>query len=416
MMSEWKEYKLGDVLNVKHGFAFKGEFFSQVPTKDILLSPGNFNIGGGFKSDKFKFYNGNYPESYILKEDDVIVTMTDLSKEGDTLGYSAKIPSHQGIRYLHNQRLGLVELKDNSVNLNFIYWLLRTRKYQQFIVSSATGTTVKHTSPTRIGEYSFCAPDLPTQIAIAEILSSLDDKIELNNNINKELENLAQTLFKQWFIDFEFPNENGEPYQSSGGEMVESELGRIPKGWSSKTLKDEFNLNMGQSPKGDTYNLSGDGMVFFQGRSDFGFRFPSVRMYTNDPKKIAQKFETLMSVRAPVGDINMAIEKCCIGRGVGAISHPDSLFSYTYHKMFFIQPELKTYDNEGTVFGSINKVTLGNIKTIVPDLNIAKKFDELIKCKDELVFNLSKENQELSNLRDTLLPKLISGELNVKDL
>ncbi len=120
MMSEWKEYKLGDVLNVKHGFAFKGEFFSQVPTKDILLSPGNFNIGGGFKSDKFKFYNGNYPESYILKEDDVIVTMTDLSKEGDTLGYSAKIPSHQGIRYLHNQRLGLVELKDNSVNLNFI--------------------------------------------------------------------------------------------------------------------------------------------------------------------------------------------------------------------------------------------------------------------------------------------------------
>lgn len=414
-MSEWKEYKLGDVINVKHGYAFRGEYFSETPTLDILLTPGNFSIGGGFKQGKLKYYNGDYPISYKLNEGDIIVTMTDLSKEGDTLGYSAKIPKHNEIRYLHNQRIGLLQFTNEDFYKDYIYWVLRSRDYQKFIVNSATGSTVKHTSPSRICEYLFSAPDLPTQTAIAEILSSLDDKIELNNKINYELETLAQTLFKQWFIDFEFPNENGEPYKSSGGEMVDSELGEIPKGWEVKTLKDEFLLNMGQSPKGDTYNLIGDGLIFFQGRSDFGFRFPSVRMFTNDPKKIAEKFETLISVRAPVGDINMAADKCCIGRGIGSISHPRELYSYTYYKILSIQDELKSYDNEGTVFGSINKETLGNIKNIIPSLSICELFNKLILDKDKLIFSNTKRNQELTNLRDTLLPKLISGELEINE-
>jgi type I restriction enzyme S subunit len=178
-MTNWKEYKLGELVNIKHGFAFKGALFSKEPTSDILLSPGNFNIGGGFKTDKFKYYNGDYPSSYILKEGDIIVTMTDLSKEGDTLGYSAKIPPHNDIKYLHNQRLGLLQLKEDKVDLNFIYWVLRTNTYQQFIVSSATGTTVRHTSPTRIGDYLFKAPDYKTQTAIAEILSSLEYVLDL---------------------------------------------------------------------------------------------------------------------------------------------------------------------------------------------------------------------------------------------
>lgn len=198
--------------------------------------------------------------------------------------------------------------------------------------------------------------------------------------------------------------------------MVESELGEIPKGWGVGTLKDEFGLNMGQSPKGDTYNETGDGMIFFQGRSDFGFRYPSIRMFTNDPKKVAKKFETLISVRAPVGDINMAEHDCCIGRGLGSISHPIELFSYTYYKVLSIQEELKSYDNEGTVFGSINKETLGNIKTIIPPLSISNGFDDLVKEKDSLIYNFTNQNQLLTNLRDTLLPKLISGELEINEL
>ena len=400
MMSEWKEYKLGDVLNVKHGFAFKGEFFSTVPTNDILLSPGNFNIGGGFKSDKFKFYNGNYPESYVLKENDVIVTMTDLSKEGDTLGYGAKIPPHQGIRYLHNQRLGLVELKDNSVNLNFIYWLLRTRKYQQFIVSSATGTTVKHTSPTRIGEYSFFAPDLPTQTAIAEILSSLDDKIELNNNINKELEKLAQTLFKQWFIEFEFPDENGEPYQSSGGEMVESELGMIPKNWEIVTLNKLLTVKYGKDHK----HLA-DGNVPLYGSGGI-MRFVEKPLYSKESILIPRKgtLSNLFYLSEPFWSV-------------------DTMFYTEIHNasfgkyLFFVIKSLNLAAMDvGSAVPSMTTKVLNGIKVLKPVDFVMLQFDEIASSIFEKMNHNTKENQELSNLRDTLLPKLISGELNVKDL
>src|SRR5262249_18854131 len=146
----WQEFKLGNLIDIKHGFAFKGEFFSDDPTGEILLTPGNFKIGGGFKDGKFKYYQAEYPKEYVLKEGNVIITMTDLSKNGDTLGYPAKVPNAKGKRYLHNQRLGLVILKDKSIDLDFLYWLMRDAKYQKFIVNSASGSTVKHTSPNRI--------------------------------------------------------------------------------------------------------------------------------------------------------------------------------------------------------------------------------------------------------------------------
>ena len=424
-MSEWKEYKLGDVLNVKHGFAFKGEFFSQVPTKDVLLSPGNFNIGGGFKSDKFKFYNGNYPESYILKEDDVIVTMTDLSKEGDTLGYSAKIPSHQGIRYLHNQRLGLVELKDKSVNLNFIYWLLRTRKYQQFIVSSATGTTVKHTSPTRIGEYSFFAPDLPTQTAIAEILSSLDDKIELNNNINKELEKLAQTLFKQWFIEFEFPDENGEPYQSSGGEMIESELGMIPKDWEIGILDDILEVKGGTTPSTKDASFW-DGIYHWTSPRDLSnLEFPLLidtdkKITAKGLKKISSgllpKGTLLLSSRAPIGYLAITEIETAINQGYIAINGKKEFSNIFILYWLKVNMHLVIERANGSTFLEISKTNFKQINCIIPDSTILHQYINQANATFEVMRNNLLENQELSTLRDTLLPKLISGELNVKDL
>lgn len=309
-MSEWKTYKLAELINVKHGFAFKGEFFSEIQTTDILLTPGNFKIGGGFKTEKLKYYNGEVPEAYVLKEGDILITMTDLSKAGDTLGYSAKIPPHTGIRYLHNQRLGLVQFKNNEIDPDFLYWVLRTRPYQYFIVSSATGSTVKHTSPTRISGYEFQAPsDKSEQQQISQILTSIDEKIELNLQMNETLEAMAQAIFKEWFVDFNFPGFDGE--------LVDG----LPKGWRIGKLGVEFNLTMGQSPKGETLNQLNEGMIFYQGRTDFGFRFPTNRVYTSAPNRIANKLDTLVCVRAPVGDINMAIEKCCIGRGLSAVMH-----------------------------------------------------------------------------------------------
>jgi len=399
-MSEWKEYRLGEIAEIIMGQSPKGETCNNsgigVP---LLNGPTEFS---SFYPLPTQFTTDPKRHSEI---DDLLFCV-----RGSTTGKM----NWSDQKYAIGRGIGAIRHKNGPKLNHFIKAIIEYNL--PILLQSATGTTFPNVSRDQLIGLKIKAPSLPTQTAIAEILSSLDDKIELNNKINKELEDLAQTLFKRWIIDFEFPNENGEPYKSSGGEMVESELGEIPKGWEVKTLKDEFVLNMGQSPNGDTYNTIGDGMIFFQGRSDFGFRFPSIRMYTNDPKKIAKKFETLISVRAPVGDINMASEDCCIGRGLGSISHPFKLYSYTYYKMLSIQVELKSYDNEGTVFGSINKETLGNIKSIIPPIDICKSFNDLSVANDGLIFNMVNECQQLTNLRDTLLPKLISGELEVKNI
>ncbi|WP_231958785.1 restriction endonuclease subunit S [Altererythrobacter sp. B11] len=192
---------MSELIDIKHGFAFKGEFFADEPTSDILVTPGNFAIGGGFQLNKPKFYNGPVPKEYVLNPGDVIVTMTDLSKQADTLGFSAVVPAIKP-RLLHNQRIGRLIAKDASANLGFIAWLMRTRPYRHEIVGGATGSTVKHTSPGRILAHRFKLPSPKEQQSIVDVLQPLDDKIELNRQMNETLEGMAQAIFRDWFVDF----------------------------------------------------------------------------------------------------------------------------------------------------------------------------------------------------------------------
>jgi type I restriction enzyme S subunit len=419
-MSEWKVFRLGDVVKIKHGFAFKGEYFSQLPTLDVLLTPGNFSIGGGFKADKFKYYNNSYPKSYVLKAGDIIVTMTDLSKEGDTLGYSAKIPQHSGIRYLHNQRLGLLELIDNKFNLDFIYWLLRTRDYQQFIVSSATGTTVKHTSPSRICDYEFKAPVYKTQTAIAEILSSLDEKIELNNKINQELENLAQALFKRWFVDFDFPNENGDPYKSSGGEMVDSELGMIPNGWEVGNLNKISNLvNKTIKP---FENPSTYYSYYSLPEFDSG-KIPSNELGENIR---SSKFQVLEN-SILVSKLNPRIPRVwtVIKPNHNSICSTEFLILKPIDQEYFpfisslclSEKYIKSVQSKVSGTSSshqrVNPKDIANYEMVIPPKYLIKQYYNTVFNSMNLVNDNRKESKKLANLRDTLLPKLISGDIKV---
>ena len=187
MKEDWKECKLGEIVKIKHGYAFEGKFISFDDNNIVLVTPGNFAIGGGFQEKKCKFFHSTYPSEYILRENDIIVTMTDLSKDGDTLGYSAKVPYSDKRIYLHNQRIGLVQFIKSEIDKNFIYWFMRSPLYQKTVLSTSSGSTVKHTSPNRICEISINLPPLATQQKIATILSSLDDKIELNKKINDNL-------------------------------------------------------------------------------------------------------------------------------------------------------------------------------------------------------------------------------------
>lgn len=177
---------LGDYISIKHGFAFKGEFISPKDNNVVLVTPGNFEIGGGFKEKKCKFFHSEYPDEYVLHEGDLIVTMTDLSKQGDTLGYSAVVPKSNRV-YLHNQRIGLVNIISPLVNRDYIYWFMRTPLYHKTVVASATGSTVKHTSPSRICDVPITLPSMENQQRVAEILNALEEKIKVNEQINDNL-------------------------------------------------------------------------------------------------------------------------------------------------------------------------------------------------------------------------------------
>lgn len=219
-----KNYCLGDLISIKHGFAFDGDHISQNDNGIVLVTPGNFQIGGGFQEEKCKFFSGNIPTDYILKPDSFIVTMTDLSKTIDTLGYSALIP-HSNRIYLHNQRIGLVTLKNDECDRGYLYWLMRTHSYQRSIANSSTGSTVHHTSPSKIYDFRFKAPCFEKQREIAHILFSYEYLIENNQKQIKLLEEAAQRLYKEWFVDLRFP----------GWENTKIVDG-VPEGWEKTTF------------------------------------------------------------------------------------------------------------------------------------------------------------------------------------
>jgi len=227
-----------------------------------------------------------------------------------------------------------------------------------------------------------------------------------NSLENDNLEKQAQALYKSWFVDF-------EPFK--GGKFVDSELGKIPDGWRVGKLSDIAEITMGQSPNGNSYNENKEGMVFYQGRGEFGNRYPTPRLYTTEPNRIAESNSILLSVRAPVGDINIASEKCCIGRGLASIKSNSQNNSFLFYSMIALKPALEKYNAEGTVFGSINKNALNELCILIPKEDVIAKYENVAKFFDADISKRSKENENLSALRDSLLPKLMSDELKISD-
>lgn len=216
--------------------------------------------------------------------------------------------------------------------------------------------------------------------------------------VNNHLEQVAKAIFKSWFINF-------EPF---GGEM--------PIDWQIGTLSEIANVTMGQSPNGSSYNENGIGTVFYQGRAEFGSRFPSRRLFTTQPKRMAEKGAVLMSVRAPVGDLNVAYEPCCLGRGLAGILSSRKCQSFVLYTMFAMKPTLNMFNSEGTVFGSINKNDLSNLPILIPSNDILRRFEELVNPIDAAIETNYEENINLQAARDSLLPRLMSGELSPADL
>ena len=254
-------------------------------------------------------------------------------------------------------------------------------------------------------------PSITKQREIAKEYNAIQNRINLNQQLIQKLEETAQAIYRHWFVDFEFPNDNGKPYKSNGGEMVwcEELEKEIPKGWEAGKLSDIAIIIMGQSSDGKTYNKEKNGTIFYQGRTDFGYRFPEITTYTTQPKKNALKNDILMSVRAPVGDLNIAIEDCSIGRGVGALRSKLECNSHLFYTLQNLKSRFDVSDGEGTIFGSINKDDLYDMPVICSQCEI-KRFEKIVNPIDLVIKNYCIENQKLTELKDLLLSKLATIE------
>jgi type I restriction enzyme, S subunit len=335
-------------------------------------------------------------------------------------GETAYVPP--GLECALGQNLVLLRADGAKVFPPFLRWLVRSTEWWeqvgQFINVGAVFDSLKCAD---IPNFRLPIPPLPKQCAIASLLGTLDDKIDLNHRMNKTLETMARAIFKDWFVDFGPTRAKAEgraPYLvpdlwSLFPNILDDE--DKPIGWCIKTLGSEFNLTMGQSPPGETYNNNGNGLPFFQGRTDFGFRYPNRRMFCTAPTRIAEFDDTLVSVRAPVGDLNLAWEKCCIGRGIAAIRHKSGSRSFTYYTLMALQDELRAYEHTGTVFGAINKQQFEALEFICPGQVMIRAFEDVASPFDERIRVNTSEIETLTQLRDLLLPKLMSGEIRLKD-
>lgn len=380
-MSVWKEYKFSDFVEINPSVSLNGnEKYSYVEMKD--LQDGNKYC---FPSTERKPVSG----ARFQNGDTLFAKITPCLENG-------KICQVQGLK--NNIGFGSTEFfvfrgKQRISDNEFVFYLSRWDEVRSFAVSNFEGTSGRQRVPKNCFDNLYLdLPDFKEQTAIAEVLSSLDDKIDLLHRQNKTLEQLAETLFRQWFVE----------------EANES--------WEVGALGDEFDFVMGQSPSGSTLNEEKIGLIFFQGRSDFGFRFPEARVYTTEPNRIAEPLDTLVSVRAPVGDMNMAFEKCCLGRGVAAFRYKynKDFYSYTYYKMRSLMQSIKQFEDSGSVFGAIGKDDFKKLENTIPPKDLIEQFQENARPLDEKIISNTTQIRTLTIFRDTLLPKLMSGEASIK--
>jgi len=385
---KWEEVRLGDILDIKHGYAFKGKYFSSIKTKNILLTPGNFAIGGGYKNTKLKYYNGEIPSDYILKHNDIIVTMTDLSKEADTLGFSAKIPNEPTNVFLHNQRIGLLVFKSDVCNKDYIYWLLRSRNYQKFIAGSASGATVKHTSPSRICAFKWMCPPLKTQKKIAKTLSNYDNLIENNLKQIKLLEEKARLTYEEWFLRF----------RVDGVELEIDDESGLPFGWESRKFKDILEFRTGK--------LDSNAVVE-NGKHDF---YTCAKQVFKTDTTCFNGEAVLLGGNNATGNFSLfyANSEFDAYQRTYIITSEILPLSYVYFVIKYYLPFFQTISSGATTkFLTMRILNAMNI-IVLPD-EVSSKYQKIVNPLFDKVLNLKLQNQNLKEARDILLPRLMMG-------
>lgn len=416
MSSEWCEVSLDELADINprrtisKGTSAKFIDMAALPingrdidSKDVILR--EFTSGGA------KFKNG----------DTLLARITPCLENGKT----AHVSCLSGDEFAFGSTEFIV-LDPKSVDDSlFLYYLARSEEFRTYAISRMEGTSGRQRVPnSAVSEYRFLCPPPHVRSEIGQILGRLDDRIRSLRETNATLEAIAQALFKSWFVDFDPVHANAGTQAPSllpeiqalfPATFTDAPQGLAPEGWEWSTIAESFILTMGQSPPGDTYNETGEGLPFYQGRTDYGFRFPAQRVFCNAPTRLAQRGDSLVSVRAPVGDVNIALENCAIGRGVAGVRHPSGCNSFVFYSLKLLKPYFEHFNGEGTVFGSINKKDFQNLPVIDPKKTVLDAFEAVTSGLDAQIENNELKLRTLTSLRDTLLPRLISGQLRLPD-
>ncbi|MBV5284056.1 MAG: restriction endonuclease subunit S [Paludibacter sp.] len=420
-MSEWKEYKLKEVVSFI-------DYRGKTPNKKTFGVPlitakivKNGVIQEPTEFISFEDYKGWMTRGFPQVGDVVMTTEA-------PLGEVAQI---KDASFALAQRIITMRGKEGLLNSGYLKYFLQSNIGQARLKERETGTTVTGIKSSELKEVLVSAPNYKVQTAIAEILSSLDDKIELNNQINKDLEALAQALFKQWFIDFEFPNENGEPYRSSGGEMVDSEFGEIPKGWNTGSLSEIIEISHGYAYKGEFFSdIETSEILVTPGNFKIGggFNLNKFKFYNGicPANYILEKGDLIVTMTdlSKEGDTlgypalvpNINDKRLHHNQRIGKI-----LFKQTPDYKFYLYWLMRSISYRSFVLSGASGTTVKHTspsriceyKTIIPELNTLKAFNDMFSGFFDVEQNNISETSFLVNLRDTLLPKLISGELKV---
>ena len=382
----WHDMNLGDAIHVKHGFAFKSRFFDE-DGDHTVLTPGNFHEEGGFRlrPEKDRAYVGDVPEGYILGEGDLIVAMTEQGP--GLLGSSALIPESN--RFLHNQRLGLVdEIDHQKLDKRFLYYLFNTHSVRGQISGSASGTKVRHTSPERIYRVRVRVPDVPTQQCIAETLSAYDDLIENNRRRMALLEEATRQLYREWFVRLRFP----------GHEHTRITDG-VPEGWGRAKVQDLAEIRGGKQLENERIAKEGPAPVFGGN---------GVQGYTTE--KTHDGFVIVFGrVGANCGSIHWSYNGAWVNNNASGIVPKENPELLLHHLLDFDFTNLR----KGAAQPFIPNGVLATVEFWIPSHTMAELFCETVRPCRLQQETLARAIQKFRAARDLLLPQLMSGELVV---
>ncbi|MHC3370244.1 restriction endonuclease subunit S [Rhodococcus aetherivorans] len=382
----WRTTTLGALCREAGGDIQTGPFGSQLHASDYVAvgipSVMPQNIGDNVISDediaRISPADAKRLSKYLLHENDIVY-----SRRGDVEKRALVRAENDG--WLCGTGCLRVRFGNSSAcDPRFVSYFLGTQESRTWIKLHAVGATMPNLNTSILSALPVRVPEPHVQRAIADVLGALDDKIASTRHLAQISDHLAAALVCERVIE---------------DEMI--------------LVADVASVTMGSSPPGDSYNEDGNGMVFYQGNRDFGFRSPTNRLWTVDPRRVAEAGDTLLSVRAPVGELNVANEKTCIGRGLASLRSKDELPSLLFHRLRVVPGLWDRFESGGTVFGSINGKELNSLP--IPRIADGQSLEPKLAELDKIVASAEAESRTLAVLRDTLLPRLMSGELRVKD-